>query len=52
MVGVVNCLTVVKAKRFVCSPGLDFVCGLPDQRLGNAKETIETLQKRGEFRDD
>src|SRR5260370_3193141 len=51
MVGVVNCLTVVKAKRFICSPGADFICRLPDGRLGNAKETIETLQRRGNFKD-
>ena len=46
MIGVVNCLTVVNAKRFVFSLGPDFICGLPGGRLGNAKETIETLQRR------
>jgi hypothetical protein len=52
MVGVVNCLTVVKAQRFICSPGPDFVCGLPNHRMGNAQETIETLRKRGNFKDE
>ncbi len=46
MIGVVNCLTVANAKRFIFSLGPDFICGLPDRRLGNAKETIETLRRR------
>lgn len=43
MVGVVNALTISHAQRFICSPTRDFVCGLPDRRLGNAREAIETI---------
>jgi len=44
MVAVVNAITVSHAERFICSPMPDFICNLPNGRLGNAAETIETLR--------
>jgi hypothetical protein len=44
MVAVANSIIVSHSERFICSPTIDFVCSLPDSRIGNAQETIETLR--------
>jgi hypothetical protein len=43
MVAVVNSATVCQAQRFIFSPTADFICCLPGGRLGDARETIESL---------
>jgi hypothetical protein len=43
MVATVNAITVAHAQRFVCSIDHDFVCALPDRRIGNAKQTFEAI---------
>jgi hypothetical protein len=43
MVGIVNALTVSQSERFICSIARDFVCVLPDRRLGNAKQALEAV---------
>ena len=43
MVAVVNALTISQAQRFIFSPTPDFICFLPGGRLGNARESIESL---------
>jgi hypothetical protein len=43
MVAIVNTITISHAQRFICSPTNDFVCVLPDRRLGNAREAVEAL---------
>jgi len=43
MVAIVNAITVSYAQRFICSPTQDFVCVLPDRRLGNAQEAVIAL---------
>jgi hypothetical protein len=43
MVAIVNSITISHARRFICSPTGDFVCVLPDRRLGNAKQAVNEL---------
>jgi hypothetical protein len=43
MVGIVNAITVSQAQRFICSIDRDFVCVLPDKRLGNAEQAVEAV---------
>lgn len=43
MVGIVNAITVSQTQRFICSIDGDFVCVLPDKRLGNAEQAVEAV---------
>lgn len=47
MVATVNAITIAHAQRFVCSIDRDFVCALPDRRIGNAKQTFEAVMSFG-----
>jgi len=47
MVAIVNAITIAHAQRFVCSIDRDFVCALPDRRIGNAKQTFEAVMSFG-----
>lgn len=47
MVAIVNTITVAHAQRFVFSMSDDFVCVLPDRRIGNAKEAVEAVISLG-----